>query len=46
MFSSEQELTIEIAQIDGVEIDDVNLTKAGEDEVLEQLAANATSSNQ
>jgi len=41
---AEQELAVEVAQVDGVEVDDVDFAKAGENEVLEQLAANATSS--
>jgi hypothetical protein len=41
---AEQKLPIEVAQVDGVEVDDVYLAEAGEDEVLEQLAANATGS--
>jgi hypothetical protein len=42
---AEQELAIEVAQVDGVEVDDVDLAKAGEDKVLEELAADATSSH-
>ena len=44
MLVAEQELAVEVAQVDGVEVDDVDFAKAGENEVLEQLAANATSS--
>ena len=42
MFMSKEELPVEIAEIDGVKVDDVDLTKACKDEVLEELAANAT----
>ena len=35
MFISEEELSIEIAQVDGVEIDDVNFAEAGQDEILQ-----------
>jgi hypothetical protein len=38
---AEEELAIEIAQINRVEVDDVDLAEAGQDEVLEQLAADA-----
>jgi len=41
---AEQELAVEVAEIDGVEVDDVYLAEAGEDEVLEEFAANAASS--
>ena len=38
---SKQELTIEIAQINSIEVDDVNFAEAGEDEVFQQLATDA-----
>lgn len=41
---AEQELAVEVAEIDGVEIYNVYLAEAGEDEVLEEFAANAASS--
>jgi hypothetical protein len=41
---AEQELAIEVAEIDGVEVYDVNLAEAGENEVLEEFAADAASS--
>lgn len=34
MFEAEKELTIQVAQVNRVEIDDVDFTKAGEEEVL------------
>lgn len=43
MLETEEELAIQIAQINGIEVDDVNFAKAGKEEVLEQLAADATS---
>jgi hypothetical protein len=43
---SEQELAVEVAQVDRVKVNNVDFAKAGENEVLEQLAANATSANQ
>jgi hypothetical protein len=42
---SEEKLAIEIAQIDCVEIYDVDFSEAGEDKVLEKLAAYSTCSN-
>jgi len=44
MLIAEQELAVEVAEIDGVEVDDVYLAEAGEGEVLEEFAANAASS--
>jgi hypothetical protein len=38
---AEEELAIEVAKINRVEVDDVDLAEAGQDEVFEQLAANA-----
>ena len=43
---AKEELPVEVAQIDGVEIDDVNLAKAREYEVLEEFAANAAGANE
>lgn len=43
---SEEELTVEIAEIDCVEIDDVNFTKARQGKVLEQFAANAAGADE
>ena len=46
MFETEEKLAIQIAQVDGIEIDDVNFAEAGEEEVLEEFATDAASSNQ
>lgn len=46
VFLSEQKLPVQVAQINGVKIDDVNLSKAGQDQILEQLASDATSANE
>ena len=40
---AKQKLAVEVAEIDGVKVDNVDLAKAGEDEVLKQLAADAAS---
>lgn len=45
MLHAEQELAVEIAQVDGVQVDDVDLAEAREDEVLEQFAADAASAD-
>lgn len=45
MLVSKEELSIEIAEINRIEVNNVDLPKAGEDEVLEQLASNASSAN-
>lgn len=42
---SEEELTVEIAQVDGVQVDNVDLAVTGEHEVLEEFASDATSSD-
>lgn len=42
MLMSEEELSVEIAQIDGIEIDDVDFSKASKDEVLQQFASNTS----
>lgn len=44
MLITEQELAIKIAEVDGVKVDDVDFAEAGEDKVLEQLAANTAGS--
>jgi hypothetical protein len=42
---AEQELPIEVAKIDRVQVHNVNIAKAGEDEILQQFASDATSSH-
>jgi hypothetical protein len=42
---AEQELAIEVAEIDGVQVYHGDIAKAGEDEVLEEFAADATGSD-
>lgn len=39
MFVAEEKLTIQIAQIDGIKVNDVNFSKAGQQKVFQQLAA-------
>jgi hypothetical protein len=45
MFLSEEELTVQIAQVDGIKIDYVDVSKAGHDQVLEQFASYPTGTN-
>ena len=40
--TAKEELTIQIGDVNGVEIDHFNVTKPGEREIFQQLAANAT----
>lgn len=42
MFVSEEELAVEVAEVDCVEVDDMYFAEAGQGEVLEEFAANAT----
>lgn len=39
MFVSEQKLPVQVAQVDRVEVDNVDFAEAGKDKVLEELAA-------
>jgi hypothetical protein len=41
----EEELSIEVRKIDSIEVDNMNFAEAGQDEILEQLAANAAGSD-
>ena len=43
---SEKELTIEVAEIYRVEVDDVDLTEAGERKVFQKLTSNTTGTNE
>lgn len=44
MFIAEQKLAVQVAEVDGVQVNDVDLSKASENQVLEKLAADATGS--
>ena len=46
MFMSEQELAIQIAEIDRIQIYDMNFSKACEGEVLQQFTANSACANE
>ena len=46
MLMSEEELPVEVAQVDRVKVDDVDLAIAGKHQVLEKLAADAASTNE
>ena len=45
MFMAEEELSVEVAEIDRIEVYDVYFAKACEDKILEELTANATSAD-
>lgn len=45
MLLTKEELTVEVAEVDGVQINDVDLTEAGENKILQQLAANSSSAD-
>lgn len=45
MLVTKEELTIEVTEVDGVQIDDVDLAEAGEDKILQKFAANSSSAN-
>ena len=42
MFMPEEELPVQIAQIDGVKIHNMNLTEASEDEILQKLTSDTS----
>jgi hypothetical protein len=42
---AEEKLPVEVAQVDGIEVEDMDLAEAGEDEILQQFAADASSSD-
>ena len=46
MFMSEEELTVQVAQIDRIKVHDMYLAKAGEDQVLKELASNTARTDQ
>lgn len=46
VFVAEKELSVQIAQIDRIQIDDMDLPEAGQEEVLEQLAANTAGAHE
>ena len=45
MLVPEEKLAIQIAQIDGIKVDNMDFAEAGKEEVFEQFAANPTSSD-
>jgi len=45
MLMSKEELSVQVAEIDCIEIHDMNLSEASKNQILEQFAANSTSSN-
>ena len=45
MLMAEKELAIQIAYIDSVQVNDVDLSKARQDKILQQFASNSASAN-
>lgn len=45
MLMTEQKLAVQVAQVDSVKVDDVNLAEAGQDEILEEFTAYASSAD-
>ena len=42
---TKEELTVEVAEVDSVQINDVDFTEAGKDEILQKLTANSASAD-
>jgi len=42
---AKEELTVKVAEIDSIQIHNMNFTKASQDEVLQEFASNSTGSN-
>ena len=45
MLVAKQKLSVEVAEVDRVQVDDVDFAEAGQDEVLEQFASDAASAH-
>lgn len=45
MLVSEEELSVQVTEVDGIEVYDVDFTKAGEYEVLQQFTSNSSCAN-
>lgn len=45
MLVAEKELSVQVGEIDGVKVDNVDFAEAGQHQVLEELTANAASTN-
>lgn len=46
VLEAEEELAVQVGEIDGVQVDDVDVAEAGEEEVLEQLAADTAGADE
>lgn len=42
MLLTKEKLPVEVAEIDGIQINNMDLAEAGEDEILQKLAANSS----
>ena len=45
MLLTKEKLTVEVAEVDSVQINDVNFAEAGKDEILQELTANSASAD-
>lgn len=46
MLMTEEELAVEVAKVDGIEIDDMDFAEPGQDEVLEEFTTDSASAHQ
>jgi hypothetical protein len=45
MLMTKEELAVEVAEVYGIQINDMNLSEASQDEVLQKFTSDATGSN-
>ena len=45
MLLTKKKLTIEVAEVDGVQINDMDFAEAGEDKILQEFTANSASAD-
>jgi hypothetical protein len=45
VFLTKEELAVEVAEVNGIKVDNMYLAKAGHDKILEQLTADTSSTN-
>lgn len=45
MLLTKEKLTVEVAEVDSVQINDVNFAEAGKDKILQKLTANTASAD-
>jgi hypothetical protein len=45
MFVSEEKLTVQVGEIDGIQVDDMNFSETAENEIFEKFASDASSAH-